>query len=141
VELDKRAYSYGYGRNQEFSIEPEKMDSVNLGMSTSAKKLNKGIKKISVFTESGNLWMVFKDKELNNYAVPKENTIDDILEHQESWPKFRLEIHEEYMGIGLKKGTNFEEEIEDENDEDEIEEIDQIEDVQLEDEKEEHFES
>jgi hypothetical protein len=74
---------------------------------------------------------------MNKYVLfRKDPTVDDILENRESWCKFRLELKEEYMGIGLKKGTNFEEEIEDETDEDEIEEIDQIEDVQLEDEKE-----
>jgi hypothetical protein len=83
------------------------------------KKASDVISKIFIFSENKKPLMTFKGKKMNEYVIFRGNTIEDILEDRERWCKFRLEVEEKYMGIGLKKGMNFEEEMEEDQFEDE----------------------
>ena len=104
----------------------EMVECVTSLRASASKNANKGIRRISIYTEDGTLWILLKGSNVNKYLVyRKESTVDDIQKGRESWCKFRLEVTEELMGIGLKKDINFEE-IEDPQFEVEDEQFEEI---------------
>ena len=107
----KRNYRHDLG-----IIQPEKIATASeffMGTSSRNKKADVVIHRISIFTEDKIPLMVFRGSTMNNYVIFRENnTEEDILNHREHWMKFRLEVKEDYINIGLKEGLDFEEEIE-----------------------------
>jgi len=71
-----------------------------------SEKASDGIRELSIFTEDDDseediLVMVLKGKDLDDRAVRRETTIFDILEGIDHLVKFRLEVIEDYEGIGF----------------------------------------
>ena len=111
-DYDKTKCNSGIIPHEGIAITYARLDE-NRNAKPYSKKANNGIRKISIFREDETPLMVLQGKKMNEYVIFRDNnTIEDVLNDREYWHRFRLEIKEEYINIGLKKVLDFGKEIE-----------------------------
>ena len=88
-----------FQRNRKYDLEiipPKEIVTVSesfVGISSS-KEAHRGIRQISIFSEDKRPLMIFRGKGMNKYVV--------FIKKYDEWDYlFRLEVKEEYIGIGL----------------------------------------
>jgi len=83
-----------------FSIQPRKSVNVRISSKTPSKA-HEGLRKIAVFSENKRMLILLEGEQLNQYVIPKEGSIDDILEGREPKTIFSFEIKEEYLDFNI----------------------------------------
>ena len=110
VIFNPRAYTNSQGARQELSIESGEIAFANkLSMEPNLpSQAHRGIREILVFSEDKIIpLMILRGTAMNEYVI-------HVGDYRPRGWQFCLEVNEENIGVGLNKGIDFEEDVEDE---------------------------